>query len=112
MPLHQQQVLNLSGKTGLPITKTKDSYIVENKETKQTQTFKLLENGTPAEPIKFAKAVLGSMKLDKLGLDEDQTLKFVKEYFGNKKIGSGIVAAGAAKVIFPNEIMDLDFNRE
>ena len=76
----------LSGKTGLPITKTKDSYIVENKETKQTQTFKLLENGTPAEPMKFAKAVLGSMKLDKLDLDEDQTLKFVKEYFGNKKI--------------------------
>lgn len=33
-------------------------------------------------------------------------------YFGNKKIGSGIVAAGAAKVIFPNEIMDLDFNRK
>jgi hypothetical protein len=30
-------------------------------------------------------------------------------YFGNKKIGSGIVAAGAAKVLFPNKIMDLDF---
>ena len=76
----------LSGKTGLPITKTKDSYVVENKETKQSQTFKLLENGVPAEPMKFAKAVLGSMGLDKLGLDEDQTLKFVKDFFGDKKI--------------------------
>jgi len=33
-------------------------------------------------------------------------------YFGNKQLGSGIVAAGAAKVIFSNEIMDLDFNRK
>ena len=32
-------------------------------------------------------------------------------YFGNKQIGSGIVAAGAAKVIFPNKIMDLDFKQ-
>ena len=30
-------------------------------------------------------------------------------YFGNKQIGSGIVAAGAAKVLFPTKIMDLDF---
>jgi hypothetical protein len=30
-------------------------------------------------------------------------------YFGNKQIGSGIVAAGAAKVLFPSKVMDLDF---
>jgi len=30
-------------------------------------------------------------------------------YFGNKQIGSGIVAAGAAKVLFPTEIGNLDF---
>lgn len=30
-------------------------------------------------------------------------------YFGNKKVGSGIVAAGAAKVIYPARAMDLDF---
>ena len=31
-------------------------------------------------------------------------------YLVNKKVGAGIVAAGAAKVLFPNKIMDLDFD--
>lgn len=30
-------------------------------------------------------------------------------YLVNKKVGAGIVAAGAAKVLFPYKIMDLDF---
>jgi hypothetical protein len=33
----------------------------------------------------------------------------VMVYLVNKKIGTGIVAAGAAKTLFPKKIMDLDF---
>jgi hypothetical protein len=51
----------------------------------------------------------------KLGLSANQynglatTLIGAIVYFGNKKIGSGIVAAGAAKVLFPKEMYNLDF---
>jgi hypothetical protein len=33
----------------------------------------------------------------------------VMVYLINKKVGTGIVAAGAAKTLFPKKIMDLDF---
>ena len=36
----------------------------------------------------------------------------VMVYFVNKNVGTGIVAAGAAKAIFPNKIMDLDFSND
>ena len=51
----------------------------------------------------------------KLGLSANQynglatTVIGAIVYFGNKKIGSGIVAAGAAKVLFPKEMYNLDF---
>lgn len=64
----------LAAKTGLPLTKGKDSYIVTNPNGK-TQTFNFKPDGTLAEPKKFLKSFLGAVNT--MGLNEDDVLEFV-----------------------------------
>jgi hypothetical protein len=82
----------LTAKTGLPLTKGKESYVITNAEGK-TQTFKFKPDGTLAEPRKFLKSFVGAVNT--MGLNEDDVLKFVDQLLPkNSKINLQTEAQG------------------
>ncbi len=64
----------LSSSTGLPFTKTKQGFIVED-ENGNVQTFKFKADGkTLADPTKFTKSFIGTISR-KMGINEDDVIK-------------------------------------
>ena len=67
----------LSSSTGLPFTKTKEGFIVED-ENGNVQTFKFKADGrTLADPTKFTKSFIGTIS-KKMGINEDDALNEFK----------------------------------
>lgn len=64
----------LSSSTGLPFTKTKEGFIVED-ENGNVQTFKFKADGkTLADPTKFTKSFIGTISR-KMGINEDDVIQ-------------------------------------
>lgn len=64
----------LSSSTGLPFTKTKEGFIVED-ENGNVQTFKFKTDGkTLADPTKFTKSFIGTISR-KMGINEDDVIQ-------------------------------------
>jgi hypothetical protein len=64
----------LSSSTGLPFTKTKEGYIIED-ENGNVQTFKFKADGkTLADPTKFTRSFIGTISR-KMGIREDDVIE-------------------------------------
>ena len=63
----------LSSSTGLPFTKTKEGFVVED-ENGNVQTFNFKADGTLADPTKFTKSFIGTISR-KMGINEDDVIQ-------------------------------------
>ena len=84
----------LSSSTGLPFTKTKEGFVVED-ENGNVQTFKFKADGkTLADPTKFTKSFIGTISR-KMGINEDDVIQqFGKLLPKGAKLNETTEAAG------------------